>query len=166
MGQLHLTNSEVRELQDLLRHAANARQLRRAQVLLALQAGERPSVVGQRVGLTRQAVYHIAQVFQARASLPVAQRLLDQPRSGRPARKASQVEALIREVFEQSPRDLGYAAVSWTAPLLRTHLWRTQQVGVHERTVRRVLRRLNYRYKRPRYVLARRAKHWRQAKGG
>jgi hypothetical protein len=33
-------------------------------------------------------------------------------------------------------------------------------------TIRRALRLLNYRYKRPRYVLARRSPTWHQAKGG
>jgi hypothetical protein len=33
-------------------------------------------------------------------------------------------------------------------------------------TVRRALRQMRYRYKRPRLVLAERAPHWRQAKGG
>jgi hypothetical protein len=37
---------------------------------------------------------------------------------------------------------------------------------VHERTIRRTLRALDYRYKRPRYVLARTSPTWRQQKGG
>ena len=45
-------------------------------------------------------------------------------------------------------------------------LLRRQGVAAADTTVRRALHRLGYRWKRPRFVLSRRAEHWRQAKGG
>jgi hypothetical protein len=50
-------------------------------------------------------------------------------------------------------------------PLLRHHL-RRQGAEASATTIRRALRRLGYRWKRPRFVLSRRDPHWRQAKGG
>jgi transposase len=50
----------------------------------------------------------------------------------------------------------GYRAAQWTAPLLRQYLREQQALAVSEVTVRRCLHRLGYRWKRPRYVLARR----------
>ena len=64
-----------------------------------------------------------------------------------------------------APTDHGYRHPAWTTPLLLAHLTRAG-VEASDVTVRRALHRLGYRWKRPRFVLARRAEHWRQAKGG
>jgi hypothetical protein len=50
--------------------------------------------------------------------------------------------------------------------MLRCQVERRLQTPTSERTIRRALRAMRYRYKRPRYVLARRSATWRQAKGG
>ena len=63
------------------------------------------------------------------------------------------------------PRRYGYRHPAWTMPLLQHHL-RRQGVEASITTIRRALRRLGYRWKRPRFVLSRRDPHWRQAKGG
>lgn len=49
--------------------------------------------------------------------------------------------------------------------MLRCQVQRDLNEAVSLRTVRRALRALRYRYKRPRLVLARRSPTWRQAKG-
>jgi transposase len=45
----------------------------------------------------------------------------------------------------------GYAATDWTVPLLRTELLR-RGYALSERTLRRTLHRLGFRWKRPTYV--------------
>jgi transposase len=76
------------------------------------------------------------------------------------------IDPLIAAVIEGDPGEHGYAATVWTAPLLRRHLEKVHQASVSERSVRRAIDRLGYRWKRPRYRLALRPATWRQAKGG
>jgi transposase len=54
----------------------------------------------------------------------------------------------------------------WTVPMLRCQIHQRNGEWVGLSTIRRALRGLGYRYKRPRLTLARRASTWRQAKGG
>jgi transposase len=152
---------------DALRQAAKAspdtREARRALALLDLARGESVTGVAGRYGVSRETVYQWAARL-GRDGLPGA-RLRDAPRSGRPADARRAAEELLRAALPTDPRRHGYRHPAWTAPLLQHHL-RRQGVETSEATVRRALRRLGYRWKRPRFVLARRDPHWRQAKGG
>lgn len=56
--------------------------------------------------------------------------------------------------LEEDPQTRGHQATGWTVPLLQTELAQAGYV-VGERTIRRALHRLGYRWKRPRYVLGR-----------
>ncbi len=63
-------------------------------------------------------------------------------------------EAMVVDLLHQEPQARGHRATGWTVPLLGTELARVgYRVG--ERTIRRALHRLGYRWKRPRYVLGR-----------
>lgn len=151
-------------LMRLAAGAATLRQGRRAQGLLWLAEGVTVMEIAQRLHVSRQTVY----VWQERLGWAgdLAARLADRPRSGRPRTTGHAVDGVIAEVIGTDPRQQGYRLASWTTGLLRQQLRRSRDLPVSERTIRRCLRRLGYRYKRPRYVLARRAPHWRQAKGG
>lgn len=144
--------------------APTLRQGRRAHGVLWLAEGVTVMEVARRLHVSRQTVY----VWQARLGWAgdLATRLADRPRSGRPRTTGQAVDELIAEVIGTDPRQQGYRLAGWTTGLLRQQLRRSRDLAVSERTVRRCLRQLGYRYKRPRYVLARRAPHWRQAKGG
>jgi len=64
-------------------------------------------------------------------------------------------ERLLEALLEEGdPQAHGYAATNWTAPLLRTELAQ-QGWPASERTLRRTLHRLGYRWKRPKFVLGR-----------
>src|SRR5918997_1556652 len=147
MAHISLTDSQRRELQYVARRGRDARMVRRAQGLLWLDQGEHPITIAHRLGVTREAVYSWARRLSGMGDRPLAQGLRDQPRSGCPSRN-------------------GYQAEGWTAALIRYHLQATKAVEVSETTVRRCLKGMGYRWKRPRYVLARRDPFWRQAKGG
>jgi transposase len=164
MRDFQLTSAECRALDCLARHAHDARQSRRALALLDLARGEPVSAVARRYRVRRSTVYAWAARLD-RDDLPATQRLADAPRSGRPPAKRDGAEEALRKLLPTDPRQHGYRHLAWTAPLLRAHL-RRQGVAVSETTVRRVARRLRYRWKRPRFVRSRRDPHWRQAKGG
>ena len=145
---------------------ANARAVRRAQALLWLHAGDSVGAVAQRLGMSQRAIYQIVERYQARTGEPVAHRVVDRPHPGRPAAKRGQVAQVVSRLLKTPPGRYGYRAVVWSTPLLRRQVECRLHISVSERTVRRALRSLQYRYKRPRYVLARRSATWRQAKGG
>ena len=82
--------------------------------------------------------------------------LADAPRAGRhpvlDAALRDQLEALL----DVPPEVHGDQTTGWTVPLLQHHFTAVLRVPVSTTTLRRVLHALGYRWKRPRYVLARR----------
>jgi transposase len=61
---------------------------------------------------------------------------------------------VLEAVLATDPQTRGHRATGWTVALLRVEL-ANAGVDVADRTVRRALHRLGYRWKRPRYVLGR-----------
>lgn len=166
MAVISLTTSQRQELQHLAQRGRDARVVRRAQGLLWLDQGEHPIAVAQRLAVTRESVYAWARRLRIAGANSLAQRLRDQPRSGRPTGKRQAVQQMVQKVMDTDPTQYGYQAEGWTLALLRHHLKATQDMEVSEATVRRCLQGMGYRWKRPRYVLARRDLFWRQANGG
>ena len=77
------------------------------------------------------------------------------PPGREPDQLRSACEAVPR-LLEQAPEALGYRATAWTVPLLERHLRHVEGHAVSGSTLRRALHGLGYRWKRPRFVLARR----------
>jgi transposase len=98
--------------------------------------------------------------------LALGERLADGARSGRPRTAYGVIDPLIAPVIEEDPRELGYRATVWTAPLLQQYLEEVYQIAVGHHSVSLAIGRLRLRWKRPRHHLTRRASTWRQAKGG
>ena len=164
--KVNLSASEREQLRDLVKRAKDARVVKRAQALLWLSEGEKPEAVAQRLAVTRQTIYNWVGRYKRRRHEPISQRLRDRPRPGRPPSKREVVAQVIERVIATDPRAYGYPSPVWDTGLLRHYCAQEEGLEVSRRTIRRALRQLGYRYKRPRYVLARRAPTWRQAKGG
>jgi transposase len=153
-------------LLQLLDRTHDATQLRRAQGLLWLDDGQAVAAVADLLLVSRQTVYHWIESFRERTDLDVADRLLDAPRSGRPATALGIIDPLIDAVIDGDPRDYGYRATVWTAPLLQRYLGEAHGLETSGKSVRRAIARLGIRWKRPRHRLGLRPATWRQAKGG
>ncbi len=153
-------------LQHLIDHTAQATELRRALALLWLDEGDDPQEVADRLRVSRQTVYHWVQRFQQRSAAPLEERLADGARSGRPPTAQGIIDPLLEGVFEDDPRDWGYQATVWTAPLLQQFLREVHDLEVSAQSVRLAIARLELLWKRPRHQLARRPDTWRQSKGG
>jgi transposase len=166
MAVIVLSSAGRRALEAIVARPRDGRQYRRAQALLWLAAGERPTAVAQRLRVHRDTVYAWATRYRERRRHRVPARLREGARPGRPRRLAERVERVLVAVLETDPPSQGYRAAQWTTPLLRQYVREHQALDVSEVTVRRCLHRLGYRWKRPRDVLARRSRYWRQAKGG
>jgi transposase len=80
--------------------------------------------------------------------------LSDRPRSGRPA-KAPWLKAIVEAQIGQPPPCFGYVAACWTILLLVGHLARRYGVVLSSATVRRAVKAIGYRWRRPRLAPAR-----------
>jgi len=95
-----------------------------------------------------------------------ADSLVDAARCGRPRAAQAISDARIIREFRRDPLRLGYSTTGWTVDLLATHLGRKYGCPISARTLRRRMRALGLRWKRPRYVYAEKDPHRAQKKGG
>jgi len=142
---------ERQGLEELTLHPPPANSLRRAQALLWLDEGESVQEVAERRQLSRQAIYKWLTHFQARSTLPMAARVADGAHAGRPRTVWGVIDPLLDAVIDRDPRDGGYEATVWTAPLLQHYLEEVHQLGVSRPSVSLALARLRIRWKRPRH---------------
>jgi transposase len=91
--------------------------------------------------------------------------LRDAPRPGRPRAAGRITDARIVREFRRDPMRLGYNTTGWTVGLLAEHLSRRYRCPISARTLRRRMRALGLRWKRPRYIYAEKDPHRAQKKG-
>jgi transposase len=163
---LRLSPTDYHNLLEVAHSTHDPRQLHRAQALLWLYAGDTVDEVATRLFVTPRTVFRWCSHFHTRQALALPERLADGPRRGRPKTVSGIIDTLLSEVIDGDPRQWGYHATVWTAPLLRQYLRDVHPLQVARRSVGLALARLDITWKRPRYALARRAPTWRQAKGG
>ena len=166
MEKINLNEREVAQLEIILKTTDDVRQLQRAQALLWLIEGDSASEVAERLRVDRRTIYNWISRFEQRTDCDLISKIADGFRSGRPATAKGVIDPLIDLVIDSDPRDFGYRSTIWTAPLLQAYLSDEHQITVSCKSVRRAIDRLEIAWKRPRYQLALRAFHWKQAKGG
>jgi transposase len=75
------------------------------------------------------------------------------PVPGRPPLIDVEAAAALEKALSANPRDLGYPFTRWTTETLTEHLHRAVHVRVHPETMRRALKRLGWRFNRPKLSL-------------
>jgi transposase len=166
MAVINLTNRNYRRISEIVRLTRDVRVVKRAQALLWLSEGDTPEEVADRLWVAPRTIYRWVERFERRDDWPLAERLADAPRSGRPDTVAQQLDPLIEQLMGDGPENHGYAAMVWTAPLLRQYLKNVHHLDPSQRSVSWALERLELSWKRPRHCLVRRSPTWRPAKGG
>lgn len=166
MSILRLSPNAYRQLRQIARSSANARQVRRAQALVWLHDGESVTVIARRLGMTRRVIYYWAHDYLLRLDEPIATRITERTHPGRPPRKMQMVLGVAQKVLADDPRAYGYRSPVWTVALLKREVKRQGAHEISTRTARRAFHLIRYRYKRPRRILAHQSPTWRQAKGG
>jgi transposase len=122
MAVIVVSSAGRRALEAIVARPRDGRQYRRAQALLWLAEGERPTAVAQRLRVHRDTVYAWATRYRQRGRQRVPARLMDGARAGRPRRLAERVERVLVAVLETAPQAQGYRAAQWTTPLLRQYV--------------------------------------------
>lgn len=79
--------------------------------------------------------------------------LKDRPRGGRPLCTDAAAQEKLRRTVEAGPQGAGYSGGTWTVPLLQIHLLTVEGVRLSCASVRRLLLRLGFRWRRPKLVL-------------
>ena len=152
-----------RRLARGLRQATEVRTYRRLQAVLLVARGHPVGEVARSTAAKPAAIYDWVRRY-LRTHQPDS--LGDAPRPGRPRAAPAITAARIVRQFRRDPLRLGYATTGWTVPLLAEHLGRTYGCPISARTLRRRMRALGLRWKRPRYVYAEKDPHRAQKKGG
>ena len=141
-------------LRRALTRVHRARAFRRVQAVLWAAEGRSISEVARLARASRVSVYHWCAAYrQAPRGKKLAALCAEKPRSGRPRRLGPRGEEVLQSALRQSPLEWHYQSPGWTLALLATHL---QKRCGGERpsasTLRRRLRALGWRWKRPRFV--------------
>jgi transposase len=156
------TRHDRRRLTKALAHAREARFFRRLQAVLFVAEGVPVSEAARRARVDRSTLHRWLGWYWRRRD---PQDLADAPRAGRPSVTEALTDSAIATLLARDPRREGFAATTWTVPLLTTYLARRPGQRVSARTLRRRLHSLGYRWKRPRYVYTGQEPHLAQKKG-
>lgn len=150
MSDAMLTRRERRLMREKLRHARDARLCKRLQAILAYDRGVPIGDIAELLNVSRQSVHNWIVRFREQKSV---EGLCDAPHPGRPARAGEAFDVVLGVLLMLSPQRFGYHAMHWTVRLLRDQLRNNLGQDFSDDTVRRGLHRLDYVWKRPRYVL-------------
>jgi transposase len=147
---LTLTTWQRRRLEQQLRDTPDARVYRRTLAVLDVAQGQSVATVARRLRVTPRVVYCWVEAY-AQGHDPDA--LRDSDRCGRPNLLTQEDRDRLLDLLKHAPQELDYDATEWTVGLLQQHLARCTGKHLSADTLRRELHRLDYAWKRPRYVL-------------
>lgn len=123
---------------------------RRYRAVLLLGDGQPAAVVATILGCSLSSVYGWAAAWRRDGLAGVQGR----PHGGGLVPLVARAGTVLETLLAEDPQTRDHRAAGWTVPLLRTEL-RHAGYPVSERTIRRALHQLDYRWKRPKYVLGR-----------
>jgi transposase len=131
-----MTSEEQTYLEQLARsRTAQARLVQRAQILLAVRGGERPSAIAGRLRVTRPTVY----AWIARFNEAGIGALQDRPRPGRPPTYTAEQRAEVIATTLTKPDELGLPFGSWTLDRLQTYLQEHKGIAIKRSRIDEIL---------------------------
>lgn len=138
-----------RRLTRLIRRSRDPLVVRRAMAVLSLGRGNSAAEVARETGAARSSVQSWKWSFieQGEAGLQ------PQPRGPRPSTVTPTLITRLLAVVEGHPPDYGYLRSTWTSELLALLLKRQHGFAIHASTVRRLLNRLDWVWRRARPTL-------------
>ena len=148
--ELILSPVERTALETAAAGERRTRRWRRYQAVLLLADGQAPATIAAALGCSTSSVYGWAAAWR-RAGLAG---LAGRSHGGGVVSLADRAGSLLEALLTADPQARGHLAAGWMVPLLRAEL-RAAGHPVSERTIRRSVHRLGYRWKRPKYVLGR-----------
>jgi transposase len=145
----HLNEDELAQLEGAIRQDKRPEVRQRGIAIRLLHLGHKAEEVAQMQAVSKPTVYG----WWKRWIADGLEGLANKPRSGRPQKADENYIALVQEVVEQEPADLGYGFAVWTVDRLRAHLAQETGLELSEPAFRALLKRQGYRYRRPKHDL-------------
>lgn len=145
-----LTDAQRTELEAAMAEERRVRRWKRYRAILLRGDGLSVPAVARTLGCSQASIYAWSAAWRTQGVAGLAEGV----HRGGPVKLGPTAEAVLIEVLATDPQSHGHRATGWTVPLLRTELAARGTI-VGERTIRRALHRLGYRWKRPRYILGR-----------
>lgn len=162
-SELGFNQYDVSRLTKALKRATDARLFQRVQAVLWVAQGHAISEVAELTGVSVPTVYNWVKLYLRRHHVAT---LADAPRSGRPLVALQITAPRIRQQLRRNPLRLGYRTTVWSVNLLAEHLSRQYHCPITPSTLRRRMKAMGLRCKRPRYFYEEKAPHRAQKKGG
>lgn len=147
--EMVLTEAKRVELDGAAAGERRVRLWRRYRGLHLLADGQSPTAVARALGCSLSSVYNRAAMWHDGGLRGLRGRGHG---GGRTRTLDGWGERLLEALLRQDPQERGHHATGWTVPLLQGELASAGHT-VGERTVRRALHRLGWRWKRPKFVL-------------
>lgn len=149
---IELTNSDREQLYEVMRGTDRPYMVRRALGILHLGECDTVAEVARRTKATRRSIYRWKAWYQ-RGGIEG----LKTDGRGRPTTTVTpRLIETLKEILEQSPGDFGYIASRWTSSLLSDVVNREMDLEVAPSTLRRLLPRIGFRWRRARPTEAQR----------
>jgi putative transposase len=145
-----LTENELLTIKQAIKNHAEHRVRERARIIRLLHKGHKHEEIADLLAFSRSQVYW----WHKRWREDGLAGLSDKPRSGRPLASNDELKAVIEQVLETDPQSMGYAFTVWNAPRLLVYLKEKYQVTMHSNTLRNLLAKMDYVYRRPKHDLA------------
>lgn len=153
---------DVPRLTKALKCTADARLFQRVQAVLWVAQGDTIREVAELTGVSVQTVYNWLQRYLVCHQVAA---LTDAPRRGRPVAAPQITAAHILQHLQGNPLRLCYRTTVWSVKLLAAHLSRQYDCPLNPRTLRRRMRAMGLRCKRPRSFYEEKAPHRAQKQG-
>jgi transposase len=161
-AELGFGKRDHQRLAKALRQEADVRTFRRSQAVLLVAEGQDWATASHVTGFSQRSLYRFVSRYLGAHQTTA---LRDRSRAGRPAVAPQVTEARILSESQRLPLQLGYRTNVWTVELLAEHLSKKYRCSISPRTLRRRMKRLGLRCKRPRYVYSEKEPHIAQKKG-
>ena len=158
--EISLTEQGAADLVHATTGARQVRQWRRYRAIQLLAEGQAPQQVAAVLGCSLASVYNWATAWQQQGCVGLA----EVRHAGRTRTLDAKALRLLEHWLETDPQTLGEQTTGWTVPLLHTRLTQADY-PISQRTLRRALHRLGWRWKRPKYVLGRPDPAYEEKKG-
>lgn len=163
--KLKLLASEVGELTRIARSRTESfSRIERAGILLSYHEGETVSAIARKFRTNRPKV---ERTLDKALQLGAIASLDDLPRKGKPAKISVEAKAWVISLACQKPKDLGYAAETWTMASLANHIHHHCQEAGHSSlskisrgTVSKLLSKAEVQPHKIRYYVERRDPHF------
>jgi len=156
------THWDVKRLSKAMKSCKDKRTYLRLRSVLWIAQGIAPTTIVALTGSCLKSIYNHVHCY---LSTHQTDALTDTCRSGRPLTAGCITNKRIQVALQQNPLQSGYHTNVWTVSLLAHYLNEKYNCVISERTLRRRMKAMGLRFKRPRYVYAEKDPNKTQKKG-